>query len=93
MVQCVLLNSRTRFLQGAPRPAHPPPNMVTASAVVPEPAPAPALKRLSGTPVAAAAGPPEQPPLVEGTEEWRRHLPVTDIHPHDEGTKDAWIPR
>ncbi|KAI7840579.1 hypothetical protein COHA_005732 [Chlorella ohadii] len=67
--------------------------MVTASAVVHEPPPAAALKRLSGTAAAAGSGPPAEPALVDGTEQWRLHLPVTDIHPHDEGTKDAWIPR
>ncbi len=88
-----LAKSRTRFSRRS-APFALAANMVTASALVQEPAPAAALKRLSGTPAAAGAGPPpEQPLLVHGSEEWRRHLPVTDIHPHDEGTKDAWIPR
>lgn len=42
----------------------------------------------------AACGPrPEEPELVEGTDEYRQHLPVSAIHPHDENTKDDWVPR
>ena len=30
---------------------------------------------------------------MEGTPDHRLHLPVSDIHPHDAGTKDDWVPR
>lgn len=44
-------------------------------------------------PAGPCGPPPAEPELVEGSEEWRRHLPVSAIHPHDEGTKDVWVPR
>lgn len=54
----------------------------------------------SSVPLAAAAaagGPcaprPEEPALEPSSDEYRLHLPVTDIHPHDAGTKDDWVPR
>ncbi|KAL4420574.1 hypothetical protein ABPG75_010230 [Micractinium tetrahymenae] len=47
--------------------------------------------------VAAAPGPcgprPEEPPLQAASEEYKLHLPVQQIHAHDVGTKDEWVPR
>lgn len=47
--------------------------------------------------VAAAPGPcgprPEEPPLDPASTEYQLHLPVQQIHAHDVGTKDDWVPR
>ncbi len=47
--------------------------------------------------VAAAPGPcgprPEEAPLDPASEQYKLHLPVQQIHPHDAGTKDDWVPR
>lgn len=53
-----------------------------------------AIKQANGAAAAGACGPPPaEPPLVPGTPEWDLHLPVADIHEHDKGTKDDWVPR
>jgi hypothetical protein len=44
-------------------------------------------------PAGVCGPPPEEAPLQPGTDEYKLHLPVTEIHPHDVGTKDDWIPR
>ncbi len=42
---------------------------------------------------ASALAAPVDPPLVPGTAEYARHLPVADIHKDDLNTKDDWVPR
>jgi hypothetical protein len=37
--------------------------------------------------------PPDEPPLEPGSEEYKLHLPVTEVLELDKGTKDEWIPR
>lgn len=41
----------------------------------------------------ACGPPPEEAPLQPGSEEYKRHLPVTEVLELDKGTKDEWIPR
>ena len=49
---------------------------------------------VSASAAAALCGPrPEEPPLQPGTEEYLRHLPVTETHALDVGTKDDWVHR
>lgn len=38
-------------------------------------------------------GKPVEDVLQPGTKEFLLHLPVQDINPLDEGTKDSWVPR
>lgn len=46
---------------------------------------APSLEIVDGRPVEA--------PLVPGTEEYKLHLPQTEIVKEDVNTKDEWVPR
>lgn len=43
---------------------------------------------------ATPCGPrPTEEPLQPGTDKYQLHKPVSEIHAHDVGTQDAWIPR
>jgi hypothetical protein len=44
-------------------------------------------------PAAECGKAPAEDPLQPGTDEYKLHLPVTEVLDADKGTKDEWIPR
>nr|ACF22999.1 nitrate reductase [Chlorella vulgaris] len=77
---------------------------MTVAAAIPDSAPldvaalkAAAANGNGAVPVTAAPSfcgpPPSEPPLEPSSEDYKLHLPVSEIHAHDAGTKDAWVPR